>query len=403
MEKYLIINGGSSSLKFSLYSMPDEEVLVSGYFEKIGLEDSFWTIKINGEKIKKHGYLKNHADAVNVMLKELIENNIIEDISEIKGVGHRVLHGGEIYNSSVIIDDKVLEDITNLTKLGPLHHPGEIAGIKAMQKCIPNIPQIAVFDTVFHQTIPKENYTYPVPYTWYEKYGVRKYGFHGTSHQYITQVMQKLLKKEKVNLIVCHIGSGVSISAIKDGKCYNTTMGLTPLDGLMMGTRSGSIDPSIVQYIMKNAKLSAEEVNNILNNESGFLGITGKSDMRDVEEMARNGNEKAILALGMYDNSVVRYIGQYYFELEGKIDAIVFTAGIGENSIEFRKHIVQKLSEPLDIKLDNSKNNGIAGYKVDIEGVITTPDSKIPIYVIPTNEEIMILRDTYKLCHEKND
>ena len=245
--KFLCVNAGSSSLKFQLFEMPEEKVIISGYIEKIGFEDSFWNTKINGEKIRGEKYLKNHTEAVQVMLDELIKHKAVESLDEIKGVGHRVLHGGEKYSDSVLIDDQVVQDIKDLTKLGPLHHPGNLAGIEAMQKALPGVPNVAVFDTAFHQTMPAVNYMYPVPYEWYEKYGVRKYGFHGTSHKYITETMKKMLGRDDVNLIICHVGSGASISCIKDGKCFDTTMGLTPLDGLMMGTRCGSIDPSIIE------------------------------------------------------------------------------------------------------------------------------------------------------------
>lgn len=396
-EKYLVVNAGSSSLKFSLYSMPEEEELINGYVEKIGLPDCFWTLKIGENKIKHEGFLKNHGEAVAIMMKELMENQIISGVEEIKGVGHRVLHGGEYYSESTIIDEEVLNRIIELTKLGPLHHPGEISGIVAMQEYMPEVPQIAVFDTAFHQTMPKANYTYPVPYEWYEKYGVRKYGFHGTSHKYITSVMKSQLNKEDVNLIVCHIGSGASISAIKDGKCYDTTMGLTPLDGLMMGTRSGSVDPSLLEYISKCTGKTLEEITNALNKESGLLGIAGKSDFRDIESLMQNGDEKAKLAFEMFRNSIVKYIAQYYFELEGQVDAIVFTAGIGENAMNLRQSIIEKISHPLHIALDTEQNNNIAKFKSLKQGIITTPESSIPVYVLPTNEEYMILKDTFEL------
>ena len=328
--KILSVNAGSSSLKFQVYEMPEETVLISGYIEKIGLEDCFWTVKVNGEKIKDARPLKNHTEAVEVLIEELLKHKIVESMDEIKGVGHRVLHGGEKYSDSVIITDEVIEDIKSLTKLGPLHHPGNLAGIEAMKKVLPNTPMVAVYDTAFHQTMPKENYIYPVPYEWYTKYGVRKYGFHGTSHKYITGVMKEKLGKEDVNLIICHIGSGASISAVKDGKCYDTTMGLTPLDGLMMGTRSGAIDPSILEYVCKESGLSVSEITNDLNKKSGLLGVSGYSDCRDVESKAAENDENAVLALTMYNNRIAKYIAEYYIELGGKVDAIVFTAGVGE-------------------------------------------------------------------------
>lgn len=395
--KYLVINGGSSSLKFSLYSMPEEKELINGYIEKIGAKDCFWTLKINGEKITHAKELKNHTEAVEIMMKELIDNNIISSVDEIKGVGHRVLHGGEFYSDSVLIDDEVLNNIVDLTKLGPLHHPGEIAGIKAMRESLPEVPEVAVFDTAYHQTMPEENYKYAVPEEWYEKYSVRKYGFHGTSHKYIAETMIEKLNKKDANLIICHIGSGASISAVKDGKCYNTTMGLTPLDGLIMGTRSGSIDPSIIEYVVKSTGKTVEEVTQDLNKKSGLLAICGKNDLRDIEDLISAGDKKAKLAIDMFANSIIKYIADYYFELEGDVDAIVFTAGVGENDIDLRKQIVDKISKPLNIKLDEKRNDSIARFRSEREGIITTDDSKIPVYVVPTNEEIMILRDTYRL------
>jgi len=398
-EKYLVVNGGSSSLKFSLYCMPEEKELINGYVEKISLPDCFWTLKIGNEKIKHEAPLKNHKGAVEIMIKELLDNNIIESIEEIKGVGHRVLHGGEFYSDSVVINDEVLKNIEELTKLGPLHHPGEIAGIKAMQESLPNVVQVAVFDTAFHQTMPKVNFIYPVPYEWYKDHAVRKYGFHGTSHKYITTTMKRLLNKEDVNLIICHIGSGASIAAIKSGKCFDTTMGLTPLDGLMMGTRCGSVDPSIIEYICKETGQTVEEITQMLNKKSGLLGICGKNDFRDVEELAAQKDENAILALQMITNSIVKYIAQYYFELDATVDAIVFTAGAGENDIQLREMIIKKLEKPLNIKLDKPANDNIAKFKDNRSGYITTQDSKVPVYVLPTDEEIMIVRDTYNLSN----
>ena len=397
--KFLCVNAGSSSLKFQLFEMPEEKVLISGYIEKIGLEDSFWTTKVNGEKIKGAKYLKDHTEAVEVLIDELLEHGAVKSLDEIKGVGHRVLHGGEKYSDSVIITDEVIQDIKDLTKLGPLHHPGNLAGIEAMQKALPGVPMVAVYDTAFHQTMPKENYIYPVPYEWYLKYGVRKYGFHGTSHKYITTVMKEKLKKDDVNLIICHIGSGASISAIKEGKCFDTTMGITPLDGLMMGTRSGSIDPSILEYVCKESGESIADVTNALNKKSGLLGVSGFSDSRDVENAANSGDERAILALHMYNDRVAKYIADYFIELEGKVDAIVFTAGVGENGIAARSEIISRLA-PLGIKLDAKANEKIASYKDIQEGVISSKSSKIPVWVVQTNEELMIIKDTYELINK---
>ena len=394
--KLLCVNAGSSSLKFQLFEMPEEKVIISGYIEKIGLEDSFWTTKINGEKIKGAKYLKNHNDAIQVMIDELLTHKAVESLDEIKGVGHRVLHGGEKYAASVLIDEEVIQSIKDLTKLGPLHLPGNLAGIEAMQEALPGVPMVAVYDTAFHQTMPRENYIYPVPMEWYTKYGVRKYGFHGTSHKYITIKMQEKLGREDVNLIICHIGSGASISAVKEGKCYDTTMGLTPLDGLMMGTRSGAIDPSIIEYVCGETGKSVQEITNELNKKSGLLGVSGKSDSRDVEDAAAAGDEDAQLAITMYNNRVAKYVADYFIELEGKVDAIVFTAGVGENGREARADMVAKLA-PLGVKLDAEANDNIAGYKDIHEGVISAEDSSVAVYVVPTNEELMIIKDTYEL------
>ena len=398
--KFLCVNAGSSSLKYQLFEMPEEKVIISGYIEKIGLEDSFWTIKVNGEKIKGAKYLKDHNDAVKVLLDSLIENKAVESLEEIKGVGHRVVHGAEKYKDAVLINDEVMQDIVDMTKFATLHHPGNLAGIKALQEVLPEVPMVAVYDTAFHQTMPKENYLYPVPYEWYLNYGVRKYGFHGTSHKYITTVMQEKLGKEDVNLIICHIGSGASISAIKDGKCFDTTMGLTPLDGLMMGTRSGSIDPSIIEYVCKESDSDVSDVMNSLNKKSGLLGVSGFSDSRDVENAAAKGDERAILALNMYNDRVARYIAEYFIELNGKVDAIVFTAGVGENGIEAREDIINRVSA-LGIKIDKKANDNVAGHRDNQEGIISSKDSKVDVWVVPTNEELMIIKDTYKVINEK--
>ena len=394
--KILCVNAGSSSLKFQLVEMPEEKLIISGYIEKIGLKDSFWTTKVNGEKIKGERYLKNHKEAAEVLIEELLKHKAVESLDEIKGIGNRVLHGGEKYSDSVIITDEVIQDIKNLTKLGPLHHPGNLAGIEAMQKALPGVPMVAVYDTAFHQTMPRVNYMYPVPMDWYTKYGVRKYGFHGTSHKYITLKMKEKLGKDDVNLIICHIGSGASISAIKEGKCYDTSMGITPLDGLMMGTRSGAIDPSILEYVSKESGESLEDITNDLNKKSGLLGISGYSDSRDVEAAREAGDKNATLALDMYNDRIAKYIAEYYIKLDGNVDAIVFTAGVGENGIEARKEILGRLNA-LGIKVDEEKNSKIAGYKNENEGIISSDESSVPVYVLPTNEEIMIIKDTYNL------
>lgn len=392
-EKYLVINAGSSSLKFSLYELPLEKEIVNGYVEKIGLDHGFYTLKFEGKKVKKEESIQTHGDAIRYMIDELLENQFINKIEDIKGIGHRILHGGELYSDSILINKDVLNDIKILTKLGPLHHPVELEVIESLIEILPNVPQIAVFDTAFHQTMPQENYMYPVPYEWYEKYGVRKYGFHGISYKYITEAMINKLKNKTVNLIICHIGNGASICCVKEGMCYDTTMGITPLDGLMMGTRCGAIDPSILEYVCKESGMSIEEVTSALNKKSGLLGISGNSDCRDVEKAAINGDEKSLLALKMDCNRVAKYIAEYFIELEGMVDAIVFTAGVGENGILFRKEVLKRLS-PLGIVVDNEKNESISAYKEAHEGLISSKDSSINVYVMPTNEEIMILRDT---------
>ena len=394
--KILSVNCGSSSLKFQMYEMPEEKVLISGYVEKIGQPDCFWTVKVNGEKIKSSRPLANHTEAVDVLIEELFKHNIVKSLDEIERIGHRVLHGGEFFKESAIVTDEVIEKIKSLIPLGPLHLPGNLAGIEAFRKVLPNVPMVAVFDTAFHQTMPKRNYIYPVPLSWYEKYGVRKYGFHGTSHKYITEVMKQELGKEDINLIVCHIGSGASIAAVKDGKCYNTTMGITPLDGLMMGTRSGAIDPSILEYVCKEANMSVEEVTNVLNKQSGFLGVAGQADCRDVEALIEEGNENAKLAYAMYCDRIAKYIAEYYLELNGKVDSIIFTAGVGENGAGVRKEVLDRLN-PIGIYVDEEMNNKIASFKDIHEGVISTKDSKVEVRVLPTDEEIMIVRDTYNL------
>ena len=398
-EKYLIINAGSSSLKFSLYEMPSAKEIVNGYIQKIGEGDSFYELKYDGKKDIKEKNIKNHSEAVQTMLDELIENKFIKSVDEIKGVGHRVLHGGEFYSKSTLIDEEVLNNIKSLTKLGPLHHPGEIAGIEGMMEVLKDVPQVAVFDTAFHQTMPKENYLYAVPYSWYKENGVRKYGFHGTSHNYITDKMKKHFGRDDINIIVCHIGSGASIVCIKDGVCYDTTMGLTPLDGLVMGTRSGSIDPSIIEYIAKERNMTVEEITNALNKESGLIGLAGKNDYRDLSKAREDGDDMAKLALKIFYNSVTKYIAEYYFKLDGKVDALVFTAGIGENAYVFRKKVMERISNPMHIKLDEEANKAIPS-KVR-EGKISTDDSAFEVLVVPTNEEYMILADTYNVTKEK--
>lgn len=387
--KVLSVNAGSSSLKFQAYEMPEEKVLISGTFERIGLDGSFYTVKVNGEKIKKEVSLPNHKEAVRILTEELLNYHVVEDLTEIKGVGHRVVHGGDIYSHSVPIDEKVLHDIDELSALAPLHNPAHIVGIKAFQTIIPNAVQVAVFDTAFHQTIEKDRFLYPVPYEWYTKYRVRKYGFHGTSHKYIADRVASIMNRNDLKIINCHIGNGGSVSAIKNGKCIDTSMGFTPNAGIMMGSRSGDIDVTLVPHIMKNTGMTIDEVVNDLNKKSGLLGISGvSSDFRDVLVEIEKGNGQAILGRTMYVEHIVDYIAKYYVELNG-CDVITFTAGVGENNADFRKDILNRLSI-FGIEVDE-----VANANADGETLITTSSSKVVAYVIPTDEEVMIARDTF--------
>lgn len=395
--KILTVNAGSSSLKFNMILLPEEKELISGYFEKIGLDGGIYSIKMNGSKIKKEADMKDHKDAIELLIKELFDNQIITSLDEIDGIGHRLVHGGDQYASSVIIDDDVIKTVEDFSSLAPLHNPANILGVKAFREVLPNTPMVGVFDTAFHQTMKEEQYLYSVPFDWYQNYQIRKYGFHGTSHKYITKVMQDKLGHKDINIISCHIGSGGSICAIKNGKSFDTTMGFTPNAGLIMGTRSGDIDYSIIPYYIEKTGLSLKEVDNILNKKSGLFGISdGYSDHRDIEAQMTEGNHAAILANNMYVNRIVDYIAKYYVELDGKVEAIVFTAGLGENAREFREEILNKLSS-LGIYVDHDKNMQIASYLDQNEGIISSDSSKVLVYVEPTNEELMIALDTYDL------
>ncbi len=395
--KILTVNAGSSSLKFNMILLPEEKELISGYFEKIGLDGGIYSIKMNGSKIKKEADMKDHKDAIELLIKELCDNQIITSLDEIDGIGHRLVHGGDQYASSVIIDDDVIKTVEDFSSLAPLHNPANILGVKAFREVLPNTPMVGVFDTAFHQTMEEEQYLYSVPFDWYQNYQIRKYGFHGTSHKYITKVMQDKLGHKDINIISCHIGSGGSICAIKNGKSFDTTMGFTPNAGLIMGTRSGDIDYSIIPYYIEKTGLSLKEVDNILNKKSGLFGISdGYSDHRDIEAQMTEGNHAAILANNMYVNRIVDYIAKYYVELDGKVEAIVFTAGLGENAREFREEILNKLSS-LGIYVDHDKNMQIASYLDQNEGIISSDSSKVLVYVEPTNEELMIALDTYDL------
>ena len=390
--KILSVNCGSSSLKFKMYEMPEENVLISGLFERIGEKASEYTIKLEGEKYSKEVELPNHKIAFEILVDELKKNHIIKNLSEIKGVGHRIVQGGDYFDKTVVATDEVVDKIDELATLAPLHNKAAITGINAAKEVIPNAVETVVFDTAFHQTIEPVNFMYAVPYEWYENYKVRKYGAHGTSHKYIASRLNDLLGRTNTKLITCHIGSGASVSAIRDGVCIDTSMGLTPNAGLIMGTRCGDIDTSILTYMMQKENISPKEMDTILNKKSGLLGISGVSnDSRDIEEGITKGNERCVLAQKMYVQKIIDYIAMYYFELGG-VDAIAFSAGVGENSIRTRTDIMEGL-KVLGVIPDYESNNSRGEEKL-----ITTEESKVPCYVVPTDEELMIARDTYNLC-----
>ncbi len=393
--KIMAVNAGSSSIKFQLLDMPSENVIASGVMERIGLPEGIFTIKYNGKKEETHPVLKDHAVGVELLLKSLIEKGILKDLKEISGVGHRIVQGGEYFKDSTLVDEEVVKKISDLADLAPLHNPAHIIGIKAFQKALPEVPEVVVFDTVFHQTMPEEAYMYATPYEWYTKYGIRKYGAHGTSHQYVShrcaEIMGKDVKDTKI--IVCHLGNGASICAVEGGKCKDTSMGLTPLEGIPMGTRSGNIDPTVVSFICQHENKTAAEVVNELNKKSGYLGMSGRSnDARDVTAGMEQGDHRCKLTFDVQAKRIVDYIASYYVYMGG-CDAICFTAGMGENLIHLRKNILDRLGI-LGVKLDEEANN-IRGE----EREITTKDSKIRAFVIPTNEEVMIARDVVRVAH----
>ena len=389
----LAVNSGSSTLKFRFYEMPEEKVVTKGSFERIGSPDSDYTIRVNEEKVYVKKEIKTHKDAVDILLTELVEKGIVKSLNDIKAVGHRIVHGGALYSHSVIITDRVVNELENIKDLAPLHNPAAITGIKAFLEEIPNATMVACFDTAFHQTIDEKDFLYPVPYEWYVKYGVRKYGFHGLSHQYITNRMEKILGYAG-NLIICHIGNGASISAVKEGKCIDTSMGFTPNAGIMMGTRSGDIDYSLIGYIMKKTGLTYDEIDTVLNKKSGLEGIAGMSDLRDIDRAYLANESKVVLAIDMYTERIAEYIAKYFLKL-GKVDAIVFTAGGGENDPIIRKEVLNKL-KPLGVELDEKLNEETIVRK-DKEGLITTKKSSIASYVLATDEELVIAKDTYNL------
>lgn len=395
MTKIISVNAGSSSLKFQLFEMPQEDVLTSGIVERIGLDEGIFTIKVNGEKITKKLVIKDHAVAVQLLIDALLEHKIIASLDEIKGVGHRTVQGGDLIDKSVIFDEKIETIIEDMSELAPLHNPASLVGYRAFRKALPEAGHVAVFDTAFHQTMTSESYLYPVPKTWYRDYKVRRYGMHGTSHQYVSarcaELMGKDLKDTKI--ITCHLGNGASITAVDGGKCINTSMGFTPLGGIMMGTRCGDIDPAIVCYMMKKTGMSAEEMDDVLNKQSGMLGVSEiSSDARDIEDACAQGNEAAIEATALYVNRIINVVGGYFAQLGG-LDAIVFAGGIGENDANIRRMVCEKLSGALGVKINVELNAKTRGK----ECLLSSEDSNIAVWLVPTDEELVISRDTYRL------
>lgn len=394
--KVLVINCGSSSLKYQLIDMETENSLAQGLVERIGIEGSVLTQKVEGkDKYIVKTPMKNHKEAIEIVLKALVdgEHGVIKSMDEITAVGHRVVHGGEKYASSVLITDEVKKSIEECYKLAPLHNPPNMIGIEACEELMPNTPMVAVFDTAFHQTMPKEAFLYALPYELYSENGIRKYGFHGTSHMYVSNKVAEVMGRDikDLKIVTCHLGNGASLCAVKNGVSIDTTMGFTPLDGIVMGTRSGSIDPAIVLYLINELKYSTEDVNTLLNKKSGVLGISGvSSDFRDIEDAAAKGDERAILALDIYHYRIRTQIGAYAAAMGG-VDAIVFTAGVGENGPETREACLEGL-EFLGVKVDKEKNN-VRGKVREI----STEDSTVKAFVIPTNEELVIARDTKNL------
>lgn len=391
----MAINAGSSSLKFQLFEMPSETVLTKGLVERIGLDNAVFTISVNGEKQTDITEIPDHAVAVKILVEKLLSQNIIQSYNEITGVGHRVVHGGEKFADSVLITDETLAEIEALSDLAPLHNPANIVGIKAFQGILPNVPAVAVFDTAFHQTMPEKSFLYSLPYEYYEKYGVRKYGFHGTSHKYVSERAAELLGRpiEQLRLISCHLGNGASIAAIEGGKSIDTSMGFTPLAGVAMGTRSGNIDPALIPFIMEKTGKTADEVLNVLNKESGLLGVSGiSSDLRDLIKASAEGNERAETALEVFASRIHKYIGSYAARMSG-VDAIIFTAGIGENSDVVRARVLRGL-EFMGVYWDPALNS-VQGE----EAFISYPHSPVKVMVIPTDEEVMIARDVTRLAN----
>ncbi|MBQ4278078.1 MAG: acetate kinase [Bacteroidaceae bacterium] len=398
--KILVLNCGSSSIKYALYDMTDKSVITSGGIEKIGLPDSFIKVKVNGEKIQIDTPVAEHTAGVGLIFKCLTEGKtaVLKSLDEIDAVGHRMVHGGEKFNKSVLLDDEVMSVFASCNDLAPLHNPANIKGVNAVKACLPNVPQVGVFDTAFHQTMPDYAYMYALPYELYTKYGVRRYGFHGTSHRYVSQRVCEFLgvKPEGKCIITCHIGNGASIAAVKDGKCVDTSMGLTPLEGLIMGTRSGDIDAGAVTFLMDKLGLDTAGISNLLNKKSGLAGVSGgKSDFRDILAAIAAGNDQARLAKEMYTYRIKKYIGQYAAAMGG-VDIILFTGGAGENQWEVREGATRGL-EFLGVKIDEAKNHSVRAT----EDIISTPDSPVTVCVIPTDEELMIATDTLSIVSGK--
>lgn len=395
--KILVLNCGSSSIKYALYNMDDKSVMTSGGAERVGLDGAFVKVKLpDGTKKKVMHDIPEHTEGVKFIFSLLTdpEIGVIKSLDEIGAVGHRMVHGGEKFNKSVVLNDEVIEAFKSVSDLAPLHNPANLKGVQAVSELMPGLPQVGVFDTAFHQTMPAHSYLYAIPYELYEKYGVRRYGFHGTSHRYVSQRVCEFLgvKYEDKKIITCHIGNGGSVAAVQNGKCVDTSMGLTPLEGLMMGTRSGDIDAGAVTFLEKKLGLGPDEMSNLLNKKSGVLGITDiSSDMREIDDAVAAGNEKAKLALDMYNYRIKKYVGAYAAAMGG-CDIIVFTAGVGENQYQMREAVCKDM-EYMGVKLDVEKNKGIRGE----EAVISTPDSKVTVCVIPTDEELMIATDTMNL------
>ena len=395
MAKIMAVNAGSSSLKFQLLEMPSELVICSGIVERIGLEEGIFTIKHNGQKKTEKLPIPDHKVAVSLVLDALVKEKIVEKLEEIEGVGHRIVHGGEYFDSSAVVNEDVVSKVEELCELAPLHNPAHLVGYRAFKEALPGVGHVFVFDTAFHQTLDRERYLYPLPLEYYTDYKIRKYGAHGTSHYYVSKRTQELLgNPEHANIIVCHLGAGASLCAVKDGKSIDTSMGLTPLAGVMMATRSGDIDASVVDHLIENLGYDMKTVFKMLNKESGLLGVSGVSgDMRDIIDAKDAGNQRAELAFNMFRKRVADYIGSYFVEL-GHVDAISFTAGIGENSFIAREAIIDLIKEALGIVLDDKAN--VEGHG---ERLISAPESKIKVFVVPTDEELVIARDTKELLN----